>query len=383
MTMLVRAWIIALLVLAGAVSIPAQTPTERSRQSALERLWRNAPATDTTALTRLTDSTSALGEPGARALLGIVADSTLDPVRRLYALWGLQAYWGEWIITCAYLFPYSGPQPHMHEECGPGEALQPVTQPSFEPDAANPTVFAGGQLRMASVEPQLRDTIVSRLQGVIRQQGSVTEAIAEFLRLYGAVERWNPERRAECEQLRRGWTAALAMHPGAPPFELQYQLPGNLCTEVGPPLIAQAWRVVQPDAESLRRLAWSTAHLRDRRILDALIATARNSARPLQVRIAAIDILGTQLHPGVIRPATLSLAISPRRRFMCDMPLPQRSNAQWNGGQPPDQQALTRGRSALAALAASDPSPEIRREARAVADCARDVAVAIRRFIAP
>ncbi|MGH9782816.1 MAG: hypothetical protein ACRD88_01415 [Terriglobia bacterium] len=134
------------------------------------------------------------------------------------------------------------------------------------------------------------------------------------------------------------------------------------CDESGGPALAALWRTdVSEDRDELGRLVYVTSRLRDQRILDALLETARAPSPSVQVRLSAVRVLVSYFAPG--RDAPLECLQEPP----FGSPLTVLGHfAPLDGAQPLAPSARDAILALLRELAQSDPNPQVRSAARFV-----------------
>lgn len=69
------------------------------------------------------------------------------------------------------------------------------------------------------------------------------------------------------------------------------------CSSEAPVALMQRWAAPPTDSAELRIFAGVTAHVRDRRLVDATIAAVRARALPTSARLAALGVLVTYYRP--------------------------------------------------------------------------------------
>lgn len=72
----------------------------------------------------------------------------------------------------------------------------------------------------------------------------------------------------------------------------------SACDESGGPALAAVWQSATDDPQELGRLVYVTTRLRDQRILDALLAIARDRTRPAAIRLSTLQVLISYFAPG-------------------------------------------------------------------------------------
>jgi hypothetical protein len=112
----------------------------------------------------------------------------------------------------------------------------------------------------------------------------------------------------------------------------------------------------------------TTTIVRDRRLYSALFAIARDSNRPIAVRVASVDAIGALLHP------SLHLITASDRRanptMSCSV-LVFDETVQEEGGDPMGLDSRRAGAMELAHLAGEDVPRPVADAARMLADCVR------------
>ena len=260
----------------GAIALLDQRPQSLGcvpGDSVLVRLWSSI-GPDTASLIPLMYLSSEVG--GAhllRALLETASDTRRPPHVRLAAL--------------AAVVPYLRP----HDACL-GRVLDTVSTFISTCSINHPSYRAA-----SSIEPLLRDSIWATLTSLGREPGSVGRAAWSLGPSWGAPERWSETQADRCR--RSGKAFALALRANIATF-LSAEF-GELasCSESGPPALVLAWRAAPSDSAVLSRLLRISATVRDARLFQALLQVARDSARPVAVRVAAVDGIAPLLHPAL------------------------------------------------------------------------------------
>lgn len=333
----------------------------------LSRKWREIDVRRDNIRT-LIGETARRGETGARVLMSAVAASTLDADVRLHALWGLETFWGRW-PGCDDRFPYDGAPPDI--------GLRACRV--LPPDVGVPAP----EIVMVTIAPALRDTIRIALATMPRGRDRVSEAIAQHLARISTTERWSAEVRESCRRYRRARAVALQTFPRGLAVHGPETAVLARCTETGPEILAELWRMVPDDTTSLRALVTTTVGIRDRRSYDALLSTAADGNRPAAVRTAAMRALGAMIHEGVVGPT-----LRRSRAFNLTIPLDCAivdglvdHLAQEEGSRPLDAGAARRGLEALRDLGLRAQSATLRDAANAVADCVENVSALVRKTV--
>jgi hypothetical protein len=358
-------------VLAAPQYAVAQTTDVASRSDLVAR-WRAA-GTDTVRLTTLADQMNLRGAFGAEVILGLVADSTMPEVSRLYALWSLDAYYGQWSPDCFYPFPYSGRPPRFGDF---GCTVIGVADSTGRPPVVPPPLRPSAELREVSITPSMRDTIRVRLQRVAAS-GQVAQAVAQVVARLMRNEQWDDGVRTGCASHATAFAVARAM----PPLVISQSDVDlfNSCTATGPPAAAVAWQLIA-DTTSIKALATLSVAFRDQRVYDALLRTASDASRPLFARLAALDAFAAEVYEGASRTALARVrAANYGTPLTCAMPDGSLSHiVQQSGTVPLRSDAFARGIADLRRLAERGDSSAIRDEANAVADCVELIAARVR-----
>jgi hypothetical protein len=219
-----------------------------------------------------------------------------------------------------------------------------------------------------SIEPIFRDSIRARLRDAASEGGVVGRAAASFMSdsREPVPERWSEKRADWCRRSAAAFAPALRMNARV----LASGEFGELarCTESGPPKVALAWQHVQDSGHTLMVFVRTTTIVRDRRLYSALFAIARDSNRPIAVRVASVDAIGALLHP------SLHLITASDRRanptMSCSV-LVFDETVQEEGGDPMGLDSRRAGAMELAHLAGEDVPRPVADAARMLADCVR------------
>ncbi len=89
------------------------------------------------------------------------------------------------------------------------------------------------------------------------------------------------------------------------------------CDESGGEVIPSLWQDAPQDLDELEQLVWSSARLRDQRIMDAVMAVANDRSRAVAVRLSALRVLAYYYSPRVY--VTLDMLEAPESS---EQPLP-------------------------------------------------------------
>jgi hypothetical protein len=134
------------------------------------------------------------------------------------------------------------------------------------------------------------------------------------------------------------------------------------CDESGPPALAALWRRLSDDRTELGRVTYKTSSLRDQRLLDAMVATARDRSRPTLVRLATFQVLMSYFDTATYMP------LEDLERPPVGSPLSfQFDFVAEDGAQPLSASAPDTILAVLHELAAGDPDPTVQHAARFVA----------------
>ena len=85
-------------------------------------------------------------------------------------------------------------------------------------------------------------------------------------------------------------------HPD-PHYEWARDVIGK-CDVSGGPALAALWQSLSPDTAELKHVVYTTARLRDARVLAALVSVAGDAARPVEVRLSSLRVLASYFKPG-------------------------------------------------------------------------------------
>ena len=316
---------------------------EPPHDSVIVGLWR-AIGSDTSALTALVHLTTRTGGPRLlHTVLGIASDAQRAPLVRIAALAAVVPYVRPNDICATSALDTLRPAPNM---CA-------VDHPSY--DASS------------SIEPLLRDSIWATLAPLREERGVVGRAAKWLGPSWLASERWNEEDAAWCRRSSAAFGPALRMSQAVFLSDELYKL--ATCSNSGPPALLLAWQAAPPDSVVLSHLVRMSATVRDARVYRALLATARDPARPVAVRVAAVDAIAPLLHPALYWYQTASAhAHSPDG---CSIWGWASHEAVQEEGPVPMGHASRRGGVAeLRRLSAEDVPPPVREAAQSVAKCA-------------
>jgi hypothetical protein len=301
--------------------------------SMIAERWRTAAGGDSAELASLRNSTVRIGGVRPlRAVLRRLEDRRSPPLVRLAAISAAVVYLAR------------------SDRCGSG-LLDTLRAPEWNcmvMHPMNPVAF--------SIEPIFRDSIRARLREAASEGGAVGRAAASFMSdsREPVPERWSEKRAEWCRRSAAAFGPALRMNANA----LASGEFGDLarCTESGPPEVALAWRHVRDTGRTLMAFVRTTTMVRDRRLYSALFAVARDSIRPIAVRVASVDAIGALLHPSL--------------RLSCSGLLFDET-VQEEGGDPMGPESRWIGVVELARLASEDVPRPVADAARVLADCAR------------
>jgi len=219
-----------------------------------------------------------------------------------------------------------------------------------------------------SIEPILRDSIRARVRAVALEGGAVGRAADSLMTLSAKLERWNDTQASWCRRTAATFGPALRINATAVLASSEFrELIG--CTESGPAAVALAWRGARPDTLMLLLLTRMSSDVRDRRTYNALLAVARDSARAIDDRVAAVDAIGALLHP------RLQWFTARDRRNNPQTACPPWLLGTWEavqeeGGEPMGPGSRRAGAQEIFRLAGEKVPPEVSEAARIVARCA-------------
>jgi len=323
---------------------PPKRPDCVLADSMIAERWRTIGA-DSAELASLRSSTVRIG--GARPLRAVLRrleDRRSPPLVRLAAISAAVVYLAR------------------SDQCGSGllDTLHAPEWNCLEMHPMNPVAF--------SIEPIFRDSIRARLREAASEGGAVGRAAASFISdsREPVPERWSEKRAEWCRRSAAAFAPALRMSPQAFAVEEFWEL--ARCTESGPPMVALAWRHVQDSGRTLMAFVRRTTMVRDRRLYSALFAVARDSSRPIVVRVASLDAIGALLHPSLRLFTAGDRRVNPTRP--CSGLLFDET-VQEEGGDPMGPGSRRAGVVELARLASEDVPRAVADAARVLADCAR------------
>jgi hypothetical protein len=223
----------------------------------------------------------------------------------------------------------------------------------------------------SSIEPILRDSIRARVHDVASESGAVGRAANALMAQWPKLERWSETHAAWCRRTGAAFGPALRMNASALASSEFRELAE--CTESGPAAVAIAWREGRLNDPKVRlSFVRLTAGVRDRRVYSALLAVARDPARTTDDRVAAIDAMGTLLHPALVWWTTADRRANPQSSC------PPFGSGFWEavqeeGGDPMGPGSRRTGAEELGRLAGENVPPPVSDAARVVAGCAREL----------
>jgi hypothetical protein len=315
---------------------------QRGRDSAIVRGWREA-RPDTIELLTLVRNTGIEGAaPALRMVLQTLTDRRRATTVRLAAIAALGAY----------LEPANVCAGHVFDTLQTQRRACYTSHPSYGP--------------ASSIEPILRDSIRARLTRVTAEPGAVGRIAAEVLADDATPDRWNETRADWCRRAGAAFAPALRM-TGRLLVNEELDALAH-CTETGPPALALAWRTVGDDSATLSRLVRMSAPVRDRRLYGALLAVARDSTRPVAVRVAAVDAVAPLLHPALY---WFTSSAAGARSSCSAWGYVSHEAVQEEGSDPMGVRSRRAGVADLLALARGKAPSPVADAARIVAQCAR------------
>jgi hypothetical protein len=248
------------------------------------------------------------------------------------------------------------------DQCGSG-LLDTLRAPEWNcmvMHPMNPVAF--------SIEPIFRDSIRARLRDAASEGGAVGRAAESFMSnsREPVPERWSDKRAEWCRRSAAAFAPALRMDARVLASREFWEL--TWCTESGPPMLALAWRHVQDSGRTLMAFVRMTTIVRDRRLYSSLFAVARDSSRPIEVRIASVDAIASLLHPSLRLFTAGDRRVNPTKS--CSGLLFDET-VQEEGGDPMGPGSRRIGVVELARLAEEDLPRPVADAARVLADCAR------------
>jgi hypothetical protein len=314
--------------------------------SLVGRLWRTIEP-DTVALVALVNLTSEVG--GARLLhtaLGTASDPRRPPNVRLAALAAVVPYFNPSDVCATSILDTLRTMPRT---CW-------IDHPSY--------------LSSSSIEPALRDSIWAVFASIAKEPGAVGRAASSLSRPWLASERWSTEVAESCRRSLAAFGPALRMSVTV----LRSDELGQLarCPTSGPSALVLAWQAAPADSAVLSQLVWISSTVRDARVYRTLLALARDPARPVAVRVAAVDAVAPLLHPALYWYQTARAhARSPDGCSIWGWA--SHEAVQDEGVEPMGHASRRAGVAELRRLASEDVPSPVQEAARSVARCAEQL----------